>query len=328
MNAAPGYYPYTEEQEAPMADKENKKAQVIILADKDDSYTRVNAPTRTSVKGDDVQFRKIPMAEKIRIYRKKAGISQQDLGEMLGVTRNTVVNWEGGKYRPDIDLLLPLCDIFGITLYELFDSIDHNLGFSPHEKSLLEKYRQISPLSKRIVDHMVDGILYEETIEKNRHLTEHSRLVGTLDMYAAAGDGFGFSDIPMEAYQFVFENDMNKKADAILPIKGDSMLPKYHSGDMVYVQFTKSPDVGEDVICRSKEGLHIKRLGKKGPYSLNPDLPFTLTSPDDHVETVGRVLGIVNTACDFPSADEEDLLRELRHQDIEEFREKYGLTNS
>ena len=145
---------------------------------------------------------------------------------------------------------------------------------------------------------------------------------------AAAGDGLGFSDIPMEACRFIFVNDTNRKADAILPIKGDSMLPTYHSGDMVYVQFTQSPDVGEDVICRSKEGFHIKRLGEEGPYSLNPDIPFVLTAPDDPVETIGRVLGIVNTSSDFPSAEEVDLLHELRHVDIEKFREKYHLTES
>ena len=60
-------------------------------------------------------------------------------------------------------------------------------------------------------------------------------------------------------------------------------------------------------------------LGEEGPFSLNPDEPFTLTSPDDHVETIGRVLGIVDTDHDFPTTEEGDLLRELCHEDLEEF---------
>ena len=312
-----------------MQDKEDRKARVISFGDhKDNPRTREDATTRDSSAGDGVEFRKIPISEMIRLYRKKARISQQDLGDKLGVTRNTVVNWEGGKYRPDIDLLLPLCDVFGITLYELFGTEDRSLGISSHEKGLLEYYRQVSPLSQRIVSRMLADILHEESEDRNRRLTERSRLVGIPEMTAAAGDGLGFSDIPMETCRFIFVNDTNRKADAILPIKGDSMLPTYHSGDMVYVQFTQSPDVGEDVICRSKEGFHIKRLGEEGPYSLNPDIPFVLTAPDDHVETIGRVLGIVNTSSDFPSAEEVDLLHELRHVDIEKFREKYHLTES
>ena len=307
-----------------MADKESRKPLVISF----EGHKESTAPAQDNRADNGIQFRKIPMADMIRTYRRKAKISQQDLGEMLGVTRNTVVNWEGGKYRPDIDLLLPLCDVFGITLYELFGTEDRSRGISSHEKGLLEYYRQISPLNQRIVSRMLADILHEESEDRNRRLTERSRLVGIPEMTAAAGDGLGFSDIPMETCRFIFVNDTNRKADAILPIKGDSMLPTYHSGDMVYVQFTQSPDVGEDVICRSKEGFHIKRLGEEGPYSLNPDIPFVLTAPDDHVETIGRVLGIVNTSSDFPSAEEVDLLHELRHVDIEKFREKYHLTES
>ena len=288
-----------------MADKESRKTLVISF----EGHKESTAPAQDNRADNGIQFRKIPMADMIRTYRRKAKISQQDLGEMLGVTRNTVVNWEGGKYRPDIDLLLPLCEVFGITLYELFGTEDQSQGVSAHERGLLDQYRQISPLSQRIVDRMVDSILYEET--------EDRKFIPQLSFA-----------VPVSYETDRFLNDVNRKADAVLPIKGDSMLPKYHSGDMVYVQFTQSPDVGEDVICRSKEGFHIKRLGEEGPYSLNPDVPFTLTSPDDHVETIGRVLGIVDASADFPSAEEGDLLRELCHEDIEEFREEYHLTES
>ena len=272
-----------------------------------------------------MENRKIPIADMIRTYRKKAKISQQELGEMLGVTRNTVVNWEGGRYRPDIDLLLPLCEIFGISLYELFGTLDRAPGISSPEKAVLEQYRQISPLGRRIVDHMVSCIINEETSDRNQRLAERTHLVGVLETAAAAGDGCGFSDIPVETCRFVFSNAVNKKADAVLSVRGNSMLPKYHSGDMVYVQFMQSPDLGEDVICRSKEGFHIKRLGGEGPYSLNPDEPFTLISPDDHVEIIGRVLGIADTDTDFPTPEENDLLRELRNEDLDAFRKKYHL---
>ena len=307
-----------------MANKDNQKDRVIAIEDHKNRKQH-DAPVPDF---PGVQFRKIPMADLIRTYRKQAKISQQELGDKLGVTRNTVVNWEAGKYRPDIDLLLPLCSLFGITLYQLFGAEDQTLGISTHERQLLDGYRQISSLSQRIVDRMVNGILDEEAKDRDQQLVSRSHLVGILEVTAAAGNGFGFSDIPMEDCSFVFLNDQNKKADAILRIRGNSMTPLYHSGDMVYVQFTQSPDIGEDVICRSDEGFHIKRLGKDGPYSLNPDEPFTLTSPGDNVETIGRVLGIVNKTADLPTGEESDLLRDLRREDVEAFREKYNLTES
>jgi len=71
--------------------------------------------------------------------------------------------------------------------------------------------------------------------------------------------------------------------------------------------------------------MHIKRLGEEGPYSVNKDAPFTLTGEDDHVRIVGRVLGIVDPTADIPSTSDNDLLAELRRDEIREFREEHGL---
>ena len=46
----------------------------------------------------------VSLGEQIRRFRKQVGLSQKELAEMTHVTRNTVINWEAGKYRPDPDL--------------------------------------------------------------------------------------------------------------------------------------------------------------------------------------------------------------------------------
>ncbi|MBQ6392314.1 MAG: S24 family peptidase, partial [Eubacterium sp.] len=137
---------------------------------------------------------------------------------------------------------------------------------------------------------------------------------------AAAGDGYFFSDFPVEDYFFVFKDDRNKNANGIFRVKGRSMEPVYHDGDSVYVRYTESADVGEDVIISSKEGIHIKRLGDDGVYSLNKMFPFT---PDGEVRIVGKVLGIVS-ANDLPKKEDLPLLEQIRHDEIREFKEKYG----
>jgi len=42
----------------------------------------------------------IPLGEKIRIARKSLGISQKELAELLGVSTQTIGNWERGKSQP------------------------------------------------------------------------------------------------------------------------------------------------------------------------------------------------------------------------------------
>ena len=268
----------------------------------------------------------INMAEQIKTYRKRAHLSQKELGEQMNVSRNTVINWEAGKYRPDADLFPKLCSILHISLDELFGlSPAAPLSVSEKEWTLLERYRQISPVGRRVVDSMVSNILEEEAAEKDRRLQEKVRMIDFISTAAAAGDGFSFSDIPVEDFRFVFSNDRNEHADGMIRVKGLSMLPVYRDGDLVYVQYTNSAAPGEDVLCSSVAGLHIKRLGEDGVYSLNRDYPFTLTSPEDRVQIIGKILGTVSSS-DYPDSAECDILRELRREEIRQFQEAHSLS--
>ena len=54
-------------------------------------------------------------ADKLITLRKKAGWSQEELAEKLGVTRQSVSKWEGAQSIPDIDKILQLARLFGVT---------------------------------------------------------------------------------------------------------------------------------------------------------------------------------------------------------------------
>ena len=54
-------------------------------------------------------------ADKLIALRKKSGWSQEDLAEKLGVTRQSVSKWEGAQSVPDIDKILQLSHLFGVT---------------------------------------------------------------------------------------------------------------------------------------------------------------------------------------------------------------------
>lgn len=59
------------------------------------------------------------IGEKIQFYRKKNGMSQEELGQILLVSRQTVSLWETGQTLPTIDNLIRLREIFGISVDEL-----------------------------------------------------------------------------------------------------------------------------------------------------------------------------------------------------------------
>lgn len=55
------------------------------------------------------------LAEKISMLRKKEGWSQEELAEQLDVTRQSVSKWEGAQSIPDIDKILQMSRLFGVT---------------------------------------------------------------------------------------------------------------------------------------------------------------------------------------------------------------------
>lgn len=62
--------------------------------------------------------------EKIICCRKKCGLSQEELGEKVGVSRQAVSKWETGEALPEVTKLKTLADVFGVTVDYLLNEDD------------------------------------------------------------------------------------------------------------------------------------------------------------------------------------------------------------
>ena len=60
------------------------------------------------------------LGEKLLSYRKKKGLSQEEVADILHVTRQTVSKWETDQSTPDFDKIVPICDLYGVSTEELF----------------------------------------------------------------------------------------------------------------------------------------------------------------------------------------------------------------
>lgn len=267
--------------------------------------------------------RTVKIGAVLKEHRKRAGVSQKDLADMMDVTRNTVINWEADKNKPDYDTIPELCAILGIPLSELF-GMQKDTELSPLEERLIGNFRLLSPISRSVVDKMISAMLQEEMNARDKVLKTQFRIFEEIPGSVAAGTG---NYIPNEppAYCFLRKNDRNSKADAIIRVSGRSMEPVYHDADMVYIQYTKAADPGEDVVCSSVDGCVIKRVNDDHTlYSLNAALPYGEKSEDDHVQVFGRVVGIVSSS-DRPEKEDEELLEEFFQDEIRDFRKEHKL---
>jgi len=56
----------------------------------------------------------------LRKFREKKGLTQEGLAEKVGVTRQTIISIEGGKYVPSLELSLKFAMLFNCKVEDLF----------------------------------------------------------------------------------------------------------------------------------------------------------------------------------------------------------------
>jgi len=60
------------------------------------------------------------LKNKLKEYRQESGFSQDKLAEKLGVSRQTIISIEKGRYNPSLPLAMILAELFETTVEKLF----------------------------------------------------------------------------------------------------------------------------------------------------------------------------------------------------------------
>ncbi len=81
-------------------------------------------------------------AQNLMTYRKQAGISQEQLGDAIGVSRQTISKWELGETSPDLDKLQLLSHYFSVSIDELVgQKHEKQKGYNFSPRQLVYEYR-------------------------------------------------------------------------------------------------------------------------------------------------------------------------------------------
>ena len=92
-------------------------------------------------------------AERIKQLRKKKGISQSELAELIGVKNNTVSTWERGTRKPDFEALNILSNYFEVSFEYILGSSDkEEARVKPTQDELDEL--ALSALADELYDHV------------------------------------------------------------------------------------------------------------------------------------------------------------------------------
>jgi len=75
------------------------------------------------------------MKNNIRLLRKARGLRQEDMARLLGVTRQTIIAIEQGKYSPTLEMAFRIDRVFKVPLDEVFHYPEGEASVSPYERS-------------------------------------------------------------------------------------------------------------------------------------------------------------------------------------------------
>lgn len=65
-------------------------------------------------------------ADKLQGYRKQRGMSQENLAEVIGVSRQAVSKWESGQSYPEMDKMIALSEFFGVSMDHMVKEVSGN----------------------------------------------------------------------------------------------------------------------------------------------------------------------------------------------------------
>lgn len=90
-------------------------------------------------------------SEKLIALRRKAGLSQEQLADRLGVTRQSVSKWEGGTAFPELVKLITLSEMFGVSVdYLVKDYIEEPEQTSAEEADTARLEQKVDDLARYV----------------------------------------------------------------------------------------------------------------------------------------------------------------------------------
>ncbi|MCX0436596.1 MULTISPECIES: LexA family protein [Aeromonas] len=203
-------------------------------------------------------------SERIRELRKKHGLTQQKLGELIGVKKSSISQWENDEHSPSGDNLAQLSKVFGVSAHWLAT------GKGSPELSNVEP--AVIPQGNR-----VPILSYVQAGNWREMCEQATTFDGNVEYISAGGEigpyGFG------------------------LWLRGDSMLPLFKDGDLIIVDPDESPQLGDYVVAKNgSDEATFKKYRPRGIdesgqevfelVPLNDDYP-TMHSDRQHIQIIG-----------------------------------------
>ena len=124
----------------------------------------------------------IETANRLLQYRKKHNLSQEELANKIGVSRQAVSKWERAEASPDTDNLILLAEIYGVSLDELLKGESNNSSKSEAEQETVSE-ESADNTQTPTGDEGTEYLLKTESMLMRKTATRYTSALQTEYMY-------------------------------------------------------------------------------------------------------------------------------------------------
>ncbi|MEE0968017.1 MAG: XRE family transcriptional regulator [Clostridia bacterium] len=260
--------------------------------------------------------------DRIKKIKSKKKITNEHLAEMTGIPLGTLSKIMAEiSDSPKFSNILAICEALGCSVNYIVTGEpynDNNYTLEPGEIRLIENYRMLDTHGRELVALVLNketeritkasyGIGNETALPaksakiltpkrpKNTYIPSAvavggRRSISLFDMPVSAGKGIYLDSDASEEIN-IPDTAKTQTADYALRIRGDSMEPKYHNGDILLVQESDSVEVGELGIFVLDGESYFKQFGGDRLISLNSKYGDIMLKDFENAECMGRIVG-------------------------------------
>ncbi|HEM3578318.1 TPA: helix-turn-helix transcriptional regulator [Streptococcus suis] len=237
------------------------------------------------------------IGQKIKDFRKLAGMTQTDLAQRLETTKQTISRYEKGDRKPGQDTLFELTDIFKVSIDDFFPPTTPTTAPNSLIGQISDKVVQLhQDRQKNVLSYAT-----EQLDEQERGRTISDKVIDLYDTRkrislpvpgkVSAGTGYWQEDDYDTMVSFYADDIPDQKDfDTIAIAVGHSMEPKIKNGDFLFIKLKDQVDLNKIGIFQVDGENYVKKLKSDHLESLNKDydnIQFT-----ENMRTIGEVVDI------------------------------------
>lgn len=236
------------------------------------------------------------MASNIRRNLDKLGLNTKEFSNKLDFKYTTVLDWVNAKTYPRIDKIEKMANFFGIEKSELVEEFNED---NTYLNRLNNTVMQLNTDNKKKVVEYADNRLKDQIRQENKiHSITETDNTYYVDVLGAvsAGTGEWLTD---EQHEEITVNNEPPEYDFALRVNGDSMIPLFSDGQIIYVNRVDDLDMvrNEQIVIAELNGdAFVKKIvfnnNRKDCQliSLNKEYKPINVTKDDDFKVVGSVV--------------------------------------